>query len=65
AYINPVIAVLLGWLLAGETLSPLMIVAAGVIVTSVILIISRGRVRRIVSLRSRKRGSNPTVAKAA
>lgn len=65
AYVNPVIAVLLGWLLAGETLSPLMIVAAGVIVASVILIISRGRIGRIIWLRSRKRGNNPAVAKAA
>lgn len=61
AYINPLIAVMLGWLLVGETLSPLMIVAAGVIVTSVILIISRGHIGRIISLRGRK----PAVAKAA
>lgn len=38
AYMNPVVAVLLGWLLAGEPLTLRMLLAAAVIVGSVILI---------------------------
>ncbi len=41
AYVNPVIAVVLGWLLAGEALSPRVLVSALVIVTAVALIVSR------------------------
>lgn len=40
AYVNPVIAVFLGWLIAGETFSAQMLVGAGVIVGSVVLITS-------------------------
>ena len=38
AYVNPVVAVLLGFALAGEPLTPRMIVAAAVIVSGVVLI---------------------------
>jgi len=38
AYVNPVIAVILGWALAGEALTTRMIVAAAVIVSGVALI---------------------------
>lgn len=38
AYVNPVIAVLLGWALAGEVVTPRIAVAAAVIVGSVVLI---------------------------
>jgi drug/metabolite transporter (DMT)-like permease len=38
AYVNPVVAVLLGWLLAGEELTARMLVAAAVIVSGVALI---------------------------
>jgi len=38
AYVNPVIAVLLGWALAGETLSVRVVIAAAVIVGSVALV---------------------------
>lgn len=38
AYVNPVVAVLLGWALAGEPLSPRMAVAAAIIVAGVALI---------------------------
>ena len=38
AYVNPVIAVILGWSIAGESLTAQMLVGAFVIVTSVILI---------------------------
>ena len=38
AYVNPVIAVILGWALAGEALTPRMAIAAAVIVSGVALI---------------------------
>ncbi|MCZ7554979.1 MAG: EamA family transporter [Bacteroidia bacterium] len=38
AYVNPVIAVFLGWLLAGETLTPRIMIAAAVILSGVALI---------------------------
>ncbi|HSK72695.1 MAG TPA: EamA family transporter [Pyrinomonadaceae bacterium] len=40
AYVNPVIAVLLGWLIAGESFTGQMLIGAGVIVGSVMLITS-------------------------
>jgi len=42
AYVNPVIAVFLGWALAGEPLSPRVAVATAVIVGAVALIIRHG-----------------------
>ena len=42
AYVNPLVAVFLGWLLAGEDLTPRTLVAALVIVASVALIIRHG-----------------------
>ena len=41
AYVNPIIAVFLGWLIAGETFTTQMLVGAGVIVGSVVLITAR------------------------
>jgi drug/metabolite transporter (DMT)-like permease len=41
AYVNPVIAVVLGWTMGGEELSGRMILAAGVIVAGVVLIVMR------------------------
>lgn len=49
AYVNPVVAVLLGWLIAGEPLTSRMIVAAVVIVGSVVLITTFGREHTTVS----------------
>jgi drug/metabolite transporter (DMT)-like permease len=40
AYVNPVIAVLLGWLIAGESMTGQMLLGAGIIVGSVVLITS-------------------------
>lgn len=40
AYVNPIIAVFLGWLIAGESMTPQMLVGAAVIVGSVALITS-------------------------
>ncbi len=38
AYVNPIVAVFLGWAFAGETLSARMIVAAAIIIAAVVLI---------------------------
>lgn len=43
AYVNPVIAVLLGWLIAGESFTGQMLIGAGVIVGSVVLITSHNK----------------------
>ena len=44
AYVNPVVAVILGWLILGEPLTPRTVVAAVVIVVAVVLIVTaRGR----------------------
>jgi drug/metabolite transporter (DMT)-like permease len=43
AYVNPVVAVFLGWLIAGEPLTRRMLIAAAVIVSSVILITTFSR----------------------
>jgi drug/metabolite transporter (DMT)-like permease len=43
AYVNPVVAVLLGWLIAGEQVTGRILLAAAVIVTGVIFITSRRR----------------------
>jgi len=41
AYVNPVIAVLLGWLIAGESMTGQMLIGAGIVVGSVVLITSQ------------------------
>jgi drug/metabolite transporter (DMT)-like permease len=46
AYVNPVVAVLLGWALLGERLTPRTLVAAAVIVGGVVVIISTRTRRR-------------------
>lgn len=43
AYVNPVVAVLLGWSLANEALTLRMLIAAGIIVGSVVIITTFGR----------------------
>lgn len=40
AFVNPVVALFLGWLVAGETISLRTVLAAGVILTAVILVIT-------------------------
>jgi drug/metabolite transporter (DMT)-like permease len=39
AYVNPVVAIALGWLILGESISPLTLAGAGVILASVALVI--------------------------
>jgi drug/metabolite transporter (DMT)-like permease len=41
AYVNPVIAVILGWALAGEELTTRMLIAATIIIAGVVVIINR------------------------
>ena len=48
AYVNPLIAVLLGWLIGGETLTGQMLVGAGIVVGSVVLITSQKSGRRSI-----------------
>jgi drug/metabolite transporter (DMT)-like permease len=43
AYVNPMVAVFLGWLIAGETFTGQMLIGAGVIVGSVVLITSHDK----------------------
>jgi drug/metabolite transporter (DMT)-like permease len=40
AYVNPVIAILLGWMFAGEHLTPRMLVATAVIIIGVVMVIA-------------------------
>lgn len=42
AYVNPVIAVILGWAIAGESFTGRMLLGAGVIIGSVVLLTSQG-----------------------
>lgn len=56
AYVNPVVAVLLGWALAAEPLSPRVLLASAAVVSAVALIVSSGHKRRPVA--------PPTVAPA-
>lgn len=46
AFVNPVIAVLLGWLLAGEALTPRIALAGGIIVAAVCIILYFGAAAR-------------------
>jgi drug/metabolite transporter (DMT)-like permease len=52
AYVNPIVAVILGWLVAGETFTGQTLIGAGVIVGSVVLITSQGN----------DRGESPTAS---
>jgi drug/metabolite transporter (DMT)-like permease len=46
AYVNPTVAVFLGWLILGEEITPRMLIAGAIIVVAVALIISAGGARR-------------------
>ena len=43
AFVNPVVALFLGWMIVGETITPRTAIAAAVILTAVILVISAPR----------------------
>jgi drug/metabolite transporter (DMT)-like permease len=49
AYVNPIVAVVLGWALAGEALTPRVLAAAAIIVVAVALIIRHGGEEESVS----------------
>ena len=50
AYVNPVVAVLLGWAILGEAVTPRTLIAAAVIVASVALIIRHGSRRSVARI---------------
>ncbi len=47
AYVNPVVAVFLGWIIAGESLTMQMLIGAGIIVGSVALITSNSENQKV------------------
>jgi drug/metabolite transporter (DMT)-like permease len=52
AYVNPVVAVFLGWLVLDERLTALTAVGAAIIVASVAFIVSQGRAERVEAKRT-------------
>lgn len=58
AYVNPVIAVLLGWLIAGESFTTQMLAGAGIIVGSVVLITSQEKSEKSVKEKNKIHESN-------
>lgn len=75
AYVNPVVAVLLGWAIGGEELSLRAVLAAAIIVSGVVLITSRNDSRGVTETRREARkdpagpyagaaGPSPKVRKA-
>jgi drug/metabolite transporter (DMT)-like permease len=47
AYVNPLVAVLLGWAVAGESVTPMTLVAGGLIVLAVVILLAGGRRRAV------------------
>jgi drug/metabolite transporter (DMT)-like permease len=62
AYVNPVVAVVLGWALASEPLSPRILLAGAMIVAAVVLIVGRPARRRAAPAAS---AGAPSTAPAA
>lgn len=62
AFVNPVIAVLLGWAALGETIDARALLAAGLIVVAVALIISRERGPRGVPAAAARLPTTPSMA---
>lgn len=72
AYVNPMVAMLLGWLIAGEEFGPRMIIAAAIILSGVALInrasagpAPKADESRVVPERSAMRSDPPSVAATA
>jgi len=60
AYVNPVVAIILGWLIAGEGISMRMVVSAAIIITGVALItIAEGRSSQAKPAVSPRRHDDP------
>ena len=49
SYVNLVVAVLLGWTLGGEPMTPRILVGAGIIIGSVVLVLKKGVSREVVT----------------
>jgi len=64
AYVNPIVAVFLGWLLAGEIVTGRMLIAAAVIVGSVIVIITFRRPSRAATRAGEAHVRPPTSGRA-
>jgi drug/metabolite transporter (DMT)-like permease len=45
-YVNPLVAMFLGWAFAGESLHPIMLLASAIIITAVVLITTAGQYKR-------------------
>jgi drug/metabolite transporter (DMT)-like permease len=58
AYVNPAIAVLLGWSIAGESLTGMMLLGAAIIVGSVVLITLENKKKKPVAKESEIHRSN-------
>lgn len=66
AFVNPVIAVFLGWLLRHEAVSPVQLVAGGIIVAGVaLIIIARSRMSGSMSDEATEQDPRPSAAVAA
>ena len=46
AYVNPVVAIILGWAIAGEPITPRVLVAAAIIITGVVMITTLPHLKR-------------------
>lgn len=62
AYVNPVVAVLLGWVFAGEPMTLRTIIAAAVIIGAVVLIIRYGAERAALAAAPVERPATPGVS---
>jgi drug/metabolite transporter (DMT)-like permease len=60
AYVNPVVAVFLGWLILNEAVTPAIIAGGGVVVASVALVVSAER-----QTRSRRRRAGSELPEAS
>ena len=68
AYVNPAVAVLLGWVVLAEPLTRSTLVAAGAIVVSVLLIVSSRTVQskgRVIAFPGVRRSQDPAADRAA
>jgi len=63
AYVNPIVAVFLGWLIAGESFTAQMLIGAGVIVGSVVLITSQDKEKKKSEEKSEIHQSNTPTGK--
>jgi drug/metabolite transporter (DMT)-like permease len=61
AYVNPVIAVILGWLIAGESMTGQMLFGAGIVVASVVLITSQNAEQPEVVVEKARESVGPAV----